>query len=289
MRKLFSLFLLLIFLSGCATYKFQLGKKPYDKGYVTSRDDYTILEYSIGRDNSLPADLGLAKERFKRRRKIVEHYYKKMGYIENHFKMTFWNPCIYTFKTMKGLFRLPFLAISDYRYEHNLKYKERIIEIEDEKEAREEAYIQGWKDKLNRYIQQDIVSEDQTEGLGIARETAPAQDIVADTLARIEKEISSSPETDLSHQPVAIIIAKPIKGFSPLKVRFYGYKSHAKGAKLVSYHWDFGDGDTSAQINPANTYYSGSFAPQYFGVTLTVQDDQGNTAEATTTIEVLNK
>ena len=289
---------------GCATYKFQLGKKPYDKGYVVTRDDYSILEYTIGQDNALPADIDLAKERFQRRRRIVEHYYKLMGYIDNHFKMALWNPCIYTFKTMGGLFRMPFVAISDYRYEHNPEYRARMLRIEEEKELRQETYIQGLKEKLNGYIDQDAALEDQPPGLRTAKETRPDQEVVAETLARIEKEVagrktrprlkknkdvSSSFKTGLSSQPVAIIIAKPIKGFSPLRVRFYGCKSHVKGGKIVSYNWDFGDGDTSTQINPANIYYSGSFDPQYLKATLTVSDDKGNTSEATATVEVLNK
>lgn len=159
MRKITILFLLIILLSGCATYKFQLGKKPYDKGYIASRDDYTILEYTIGKDKSVPENLELAKERFKRRRKIVEHYYKKMGYIENHFKMTFWNPFIYTFKTTKGLFRLPFVAISEYKYERNPRYREKIRKIEAEQDAREEAHLQKLRERLNAYIQRDMASE----------------------------------------------------------------------------------------------------------------------------------
>ncbi len=159
MKKIISLFLLTMLLSGCATYKFRRGEKPYDKGYVASRDDYAILEYTLGKDNNVPDNLALAQERFKRRRRIAEHYYKKMGYIDNHFKMVFWNPCIYTLKTMRGIFRLPFIAISDYRYEHNPKYREKIIKMQQEQDAKEEACLEKLKDKLNVYIQKDIASE----------------------------------------------------------------------------------------------------------------------------------
>ncbi len=291
---------------GCATYKFQLGKKPYDKGYVVTRDDYAILEYTLAGDNSLPDTLQLAKERFHRRRKIVEHYYKKMGYIDNHFKMAFWNPCIYTLKTMRGLFRLPFVAISDYRYEHNPAYRDRITKLEEEKELRQEGYIQELKEKLRGYIEQRDMSQEEPRLPATAKEIEPNQEVVAQTLAHIEKKvaekkpkpglkksknagISVSGKKELISQPVAVIIAKPINGLSPLTVRFYGYKSQAKGGKIVSYDWDFGDGDASTKINPTNIYYSGSFQPQYFDVTLTVKDDKGNSVQATTTIEVLNK
>lgn len=159
MKKRIILFIMAAFLfSGCATYKFQQGKVPYDKGYVASRDSRVIPEYTIGRDNGVP-ELPLAKERFKRRRGMVEHYYKKMGYIENHFKMACWDPCVYFVKLFAGVFRLPFIAVADYKYEHNAAYKDRIRKIEDEKDAREEARINKLKGNLNNYIQQDLTKE----------------------------------------------------------------------------------------------------------------------------------
>ena len=158
MRKALVLIVLLIILSGCATYKFQRGQKPYDKGYVVARDDYTILEYTVGKDNNVP-DLELARKRFKKRRNMVEHYYKKMGYIENHFKMAFWDPCIIFMKAIGGVFRLPSVAISDYKYEHNPKYREKVIRRERERDAKEEARIQKLKDALNIYIQKGLTRE----------------------------------------------------------------------------------------------------------------------------------
>ncbi len=72
-------------------------------------------------------------------------------------------------------------------------------------------------------------------------------------------------------------------------VDFDASKSIDNDGDSLNYSWDFGDQDTSTRVNPTNTYYSGSFQPQYFKVTLTVQDDKGNTAKASATIEVLNK
>lgn len=158
MRKATIFVLLTLFLSGCATYKFHHGKEPYDKGYVVSRDDYSILEYTIGQDNTVPG-ITLAKERFNRRKKIVEHYYKKMGFIENNFKKTFWNPATYFLKVAGGLFRLPFIVVSDYKYRHNPEYREKIRRLEDEKDTQEESRINKIKDELNVYIQQDLTKE----------------------------------------------------------------------------------------------------------------------------------
>lgn len=158
MSRYLWLLIAIFLISGCATYKFQLSKEPAAKGYVVSRDDYIIREYTIGKDNSLP-DIQLAKARFKRRRNIVEHYYKNMGYIENHLKMALWNPVIISLKAIGGIFRLPFVALSDYKYENNPKYRERIKKIETEKDSREERRIKKLKDELNIYIQRDLIQE----------------------------------------------------------------------------------------------------------------------------------
>lgn len=162
MKKILVLALSAIFLSGCATYKFQRGKPPYDKGYVVSRDGYVIPEYTLGRDNSVPK-LELARERFRKRRRIVEHYYKKMGYAENHFKMVLWNPCIMFMKGAGGVFRFPFIAVSDYRYEHNPEYRKKMDKREQIQDAMEEARIQKLKEKLNIYLQKELEKEKQSK------------------------------------------------------------------------------------------------------------------------------
>ena len=162
MKKIILLVLLVVFLSGCATYKFQHGREPYNKGYVVSRDDYIIPEYTIGKDNSVPS-IELAKERFKKRRQMVEYYYEKMGYIENKLKTTFWEPTVLFLKFIGGVFRLPSIAISDYKYEHNPQYREKIIKMQQEQDALEEARIQNLKKELNSYIQKELAKED-TQG-----------------------------------------------------------------------------------------------------------------------------
>lgn len=368
-------------LMGCATYKFHHGQAPYNKGYVVSRDDYNILEYTLGKDNTVPK-LPVAKERLKRRRDRVEDYYKRMGYIENHFRMVFWGPCIYFCKLAGGVFRLPFIAISDYRANRNPKYKEKLRKIEEEKEAREEARIAKLKERLNLYIQKDLTSEPPMpvevaqeapkpvkeepaetkepvkeepikqpvpaakteEKVAPAEQPSPAQEVKPQAQEAAQKPAAETPQPALvekeaevpaaqpapvaeevkapvtqpakegffqrtmkkfrptkkapakearspesPRQPVAVIIAKPAKGISPLRVKFYGSKSYVPKGRIIAYSWDFGDSDTSTKANPTNTYYSGSFEPQYFNVTLTVQDDLGNAAKATATIEVLNK
>jgi hypothetical protein len=159
-RKQFSIawVIILFFLSGCATYKFHYGAKPYNKGYVVSRDASDILEYTLGKDNSVP-ELKLAKERFTRRRKTVEYYYKQMGYIEDKFKQTFLDYPVMFLKMLGGVFRLPSLWIADYKYAHDPKYRERIDRLNKEEEEREQARLDKLKGELSAYIQKDLAQE----------------------------------------------------------------------------------------------------------------------------------
>ncbi len=317
MRKVGILFLIAVFLSGCATYKYHHGKEPYNKGYVVSREDYAIVEYTLGQDNTVPK-LDLAKERFKRRRDTVENYYKRMGYIENRAKMIFWDPGAMFLKLVGGIFCLPFIAVSEFRYTHNPEYKARIDKMDADKDAREAVRIKELKDKLAVYVQQDLEKEASTPGKPVAGKKRPVKVKRKVALPAKQAEIKEEPVvqeadqkqiSDISKdvikektraqkiespktpgQPVAVIVADPVKGYSPLRVRFYAFRSYvSKGRRIISYLWDFGDGDTSSKENAVNTYYSVNLMPRDFTVTLTVQDDAGNTASAATTIQVLNK
>ena len=69
------------------------------------------------------------------------------------------DPVIFFIKMVGGVFRLPIVAVSDYRYRNNPAYRDRIRKIEAEKDLAEEARIQRLKDQLNSYIQQDLARE----------------------------------------------------------------------------------------------------------------------------------
>jgi hypothetical protein len=351
-KKTQVLLFLLLFLSGCATYKFQKGESPFDQGYVVSRDGRTILEYTVGKDNSVP-ELESAKERFKRRKDSVELYYKKMGYIEDKFKQVFWDPPVMLVKFIGGIFRLPFIAASDYKYDHDPKYREKVTKFEEEQEAAKRKNIEILKAELNQYIQKDLEKEPVTiatqpkaEEIAMAKpEIAPqpeqaTQEVTTalattpvepkteqlqtkpatEAISSVPVEVETKPELEkeagivkpeekapaaivkkvkvkkakpkppvLPSNPAAVIIAKPNKGFSPLKVHFYGKKSHSPNGKIVSYYWEFGDGDTSNKKNPINTYWSTTYETKAFTVMLTITDDKGVTATTSTTIEVMTK
>jgi hypothetical protein len=159
MKRAAAILLTLLFLSGCASYTFQRGQEPYHKGYVAARDDFLIPEYTLGKDNTVPSDLALAKERFKQRKGIVEYYYKKMGSIENRFKMAFWDPVIFFLKMFTGVFRLPCVAISDYRYEHDPHYREKKRTMQDKQDLEEEVRIKKLKGELNKYLEEELRKE----------------------------------------------------------------------------------------------------------------------------------
>ncbi len=320
-----SVLILMVLLSGCATYKFQKGTVPYDKGYVVSRDNYTIVEYTVGENNTVPEDLALAKERFSRRRRIIEDFYKKMGAIENRFKMGFADYPIMMFKLVTGVFRLPFIGVSDYRYDHDPKYREKILKIEEQKDALEFARVAKLKEKMANYVKNDLAKEQFTPGLAVIKEAAvaPAGTVVQPQPLGIEKtnaagshlepalaiapDIAEETKPKLKETPQAVVVAvprerdpdsgmitavvnaRPVKGFSPLRVQFSAKGSFSPHARIVSYSWDFGDGDVSTKANPVNTYYSASFEPRHFTATLTVQDNLGNTSSQSIIIEVLNK
>jgi len=379
MRKFGIILLAFVFLSGCATYKYHHGKTPYDKGYVVAREDYTILEYTLGKDNTVP-NLDLAKERFKRRRDVVEDYYKRMGFIENRAKMTFWDPAAMFLKLVGGIFYLPFAAVSEFRYSHDAAYKAKIDKMDADREAAEATRIKALKEKLNVYVQQDLDKEAsmplkpvvKKERKGRAHKTAvkivapasldakieekpsvvvkeepvavsaqaPKEESVAvpveikkeesvslpveakieesvpsPVLPEVEKTVSEQPKInekqleDLSRDviqektkpvkvetikvpngPIAVIVAVPVQGYSPLKVRFSGNRSYAsKGRRIIAYSWDFGDGDSSNKESAVNTFYSTSFQPRDYNVTLTVQDDIGGVSTVGIIVQVLNK
>lgn len=83
--------------------------------------------------------------------------------------------------------------------------------------------------------------------------------------------------------PVASFTATPLSGTAPLTVSFDASASTPPaGATIVSYEWDFGDGNIGAGETVDHTYASeGSFT-----VSLTVEDSNGNTDNETVTITV---
>jgi hypothetical protein len=313
MKKIAALLLLTFLLSGCVTYKIQPGKPPFDKGYVVTRDGYQIPEYTVGKNGSVP-DKDVAEQRFKRRQKTVESYYMKMGIIESRFTEYVWNPPVTILKAIGGFFRLPFVMASDRKYETDPKYRAQIDKEEDEQFEKEKARIKGLREELNIYVQKDLLVEEERPETKVPA-VVPAAAIVPAAKSRpvtdkvklvepgleeaqpiqpatIEEAVTAPVEIKppvVLPAPVPVIVARPTKGFSPLRVQFYGSQSHSPNGKIVSYEWDFGDGDISKLPKPANTFLSATYGSRIFIVTLTVIDSKGQRASANTSIEVLTK
>ena len=321
MKKILLFIFLGFILSGCATYKFQKPVSPATGGYLAYYNDKPILEYTVGKEKSLP-DLTLAKERFKRRRVAVEYYYKQMNLIESRLKESFWDPAAMFVDFLGGILRWPFTAVADYKYNRNLKYKERVDRLDEEKEELEKIRVNTLKEKLAAYIAEDLNKEElYPQDVVIAAPTVVKPKIAQESLPQAsalpatqkllpEAEIPAAqkitPQASVVEPlretkpaviepmavkavfelPVAVIVAKPVKGYSPLIVKFSGQKSYSKSGKIIAYDWNFGDGDTSTKKNPENTYWSTTFGPRNFTVTLTVKDDAGFVSSTTAIIEV---
>ena len=283
MKKIFILLFLTFILSGCATYKFQKPATSGAQGYLACYDGKPILEYTVGKEKSLP-DLTLAKERFGRRRLTVERYYKQMGQIESRLKEFLWDSPAMVVGFLGGILRWPFIAVADYKYNHELKYKIRTDRLEEEKEALEIARVDSLRKELDAYVVEDLSKESgkeavvgtvvtavksQPEVLPAISEIAPIPVVVIKEEPVIEPPMVSEVTVQSPVEvkpvieevpvvkvvlapPVAVISAQPVKGYSPLKVNFSGQKSYSKSAKIVSYLWDFGDGDVSTKKNAEN-------------------------------------
>jgi len=82
--------------------------------------------------------------------------------------------------------------------------------------------------------------------------------------------------------PVAQASATPESGVTPLSVNFSSAGSYDPDGSINSYSWNFGDGSSSTQANPAHTYNN---AGNYAAV-LTVHDNQGAMRTSTVNIAV---
>ena len=140
-------------------HRFQKSEK-YD-GQTVARFGYIIPEYTTDLQNKAPQDLALAKSRFSRRHDMVEIYYIRMGQIESygrryltHFPRMMWSIFANTIK-------LPAHIISEYRYDTNERYRNKIDSLDAEAKAREDAKTNQIKEQLKEFIRQDLEKEKQ--------------------------------------------------------------------------------------------------------------------------------
>ena len=88
----------------------------------------------------------------------------------------------------------------------------------------------------------------------------------------------------LNIQPVAVASADVIAGPTPLTVNFSSAGSNDPDGPTLNCLWDFGDGTTSADANPAHTYTTA--VEQRYDAKLTVTDSGNATAHATVAVFV---
>lgn len=92
----------------------------------------------------------------------------------------------------------------------------------------------------------------------------------------------TDPTSSPDQAPTAVIDASVLNGVAPLSVSFDGSGSSDPDGTVASYQWDFGDGEVASGAQVSHDFANvGDYT-----VTLTVTDDGGKTAVATTVISV---
>ena len=105
--------------------------------------------------------------------------------------------------------------------------------------------------------------------------TLTVTDNLGDTGSATHDIIVSAPATPLPPDPQP---GGPYSGTVNTPITFDASASSDPDGTIVSYSWDFGDGNTAAGVTATNTYVMAGTFP----VTLTVTDDAGLTASAQT-------
>ena len=86
----------------------------------------------------------------------------------------------------------------------------------------------------------------------------------------------------VNQAPTAVFNANPTSGDAPLLVNFDGFDSFDPDGTIVSYAWNFGDGNNGTGVSTSHTYST----PGTYTATLTVTDNQGATSSTTEQITV---
>lgn len=149
-------FLSSLFLCGCATtFTFAPGGKKYDNGYVVKRNDVIVPEFTVDKLGKAPADLNVAKARFKRRKKTIIHFYQEMGYFGS------------TITEDAGLFlsaftvpvRTPIEGVRYNKYKNDPAYRAKIDAQDLEEQKQEQEKLKSLEVEMRKYIEKDIAFE----------------------------------------------------------------------------------------------------------------------------------
>jgi len=124
--------------------------------------------------------------------------------------------------------------------------------------------------------------EDNTNGqegsLVVTTPLSPNAVLVAEPGAVSSSQSTISIATEMT--PVASILATPVSGQISLQVSFYAFNEGA--ARIISYRWDFGDGNSASGQNVSHNYDT----PNTYTATLTLTAANGDTDTTTRQIYV---
>lgn len=88
--------------------------------------------------------------------------------------------------------------------------------------------------------------------------------------------------------PRAVITSDKQYGGPTLSIQFDAGDSYDPNGTELSFHWDFGDGQTSTEIAPEHTFRASAASPESFTVVLTVTDAEGATDRSERIISLNN-
>ncbi|MHC3130141.1 MAG: PKD domain-containing protein [Candidatus Bathyarchaeota archaeon] len=131
---------------------------------------------------------------------------------------------------------------------------------------------------------------DGTKGTGVSVQHAYSQDgsyIVTLTVTDNDGAKDTAEATKMVHNrsPIASFTESAETVSSGESIDFDGSESHDPDGTIVSYSWDFGDGNTATGVEVDHAYEDDGV----YTVTLTVIDDDDATGSATATKNVLNR
>ena len=142
MRRLIYLLIFIMIISSCApSYNF-VKTEESNNGYTIKRGPLYMPFFTVA-DGEYPEDLKLAKKRFKRRKRIVEGYYK-----ENDPEL-YDSSFLSVMKTLGVLLIYPLWVVTGFLKDEDDFYRE-VEGIE--------AY-QKKKDQIKAYIEEDLKKE----------------------------------------------------------------------------------------------------------------------------------
>lgn len=145
-----------VFICGCATtYKFAPGGKKYDNGYVVQRNDVIVPEFTVDNLGRAPADLNVAKERFRRRKKTIIRFYQEMGY----FGSTITEDAQLFLSAFTVPVRTPIEGVKYNKYKTDPAYRAKIDAQDLEEEKKEQEKLRAIEDRMREYIEKDIAFE----------------------------------------------------------------------------------------------------------------------------------